>query len=70
MTDEFDRLATRVLEVLGAAEEPLSAGRIQRRLARDGSDATTGAVRDACRRLVDAGEVEAVGDPPAYRTDG
>lgn len=67
MRDGSERLANRVLDVLRAADEPLSVGRIQRRLARDGFDATTGAVRDTCRRLIDAGEVEAVDDPPAYR---
>ena len=67
MTDGSDRLASRVLDVLRTAEKPLSVGRMQRRLAGDGFDATTGAIRDACRRLADDGETEATGSPPAYR---
>ena len=67
MTDERDHLASRVLDVLRRAEEPLSVGRIQRRLARDGFDAATGAIREVCRRLDDDGEVAATGSPPAYR---
>lgn len=67
MTDASDRLASRVVDVLQTAEEPLSVGRIQRRLAADGFDATTGAIRDACRRLAADGEIESIGSPPAYR---
>jgi repressor of nif and glnA expression len=66
VTNDSDRLATRVIDVLRAADEPLSVGRIQRRLARDGFDAATGAIREICRRLADDGEVESTGTPPAY----
>jgi repressor of nif and glnA expression len=67
MTDVSERLTAEILNVLRAADEPLSAGRIQRRMASDGYDATTGAVRDACRRLADEGVVASTDDPPAYR---
>lgn len=67
MTDDRDPLESRVLDVLAAAEEPLSAGTIQRRLARDGFDATTGAVRDACQQLSEKGPVEVTDDPRGYR---
>jgi hypothetical protein len=54
----------RVLSVLEAAEEPLSTGVIQRRVAAEGLDVATGAIRDACGHLVEAGEVEPVGEAP------
>jgi repressor of nif and glnA expression len=67
MTDISDRLTARVLDVLRTAEEPRSVDRIQRRLAGDGFDAATGAIRDVCRRLDDNGAIKARGSPPAYR---
>jgi repressor of nif and glnA expression len=63
MTDTPD-VAGRVLSVLEAAEEPLSTGSIQRRVAAEGLDVATGAIRDACDDLVEAGEVEPVGEAP------
>lgn len=57
----------RVLEVLAEAEEPLSAGAIQRRLATRSRDVTTGVIRDVCKELVAEGRVEATDDlPPEY----
>jgi repressor of nif and glnA expression len=67
MTDASDRLTSRVVDVLQTAEEPLSVGRIQRRLAGDGFGAATGAIRDACRQLAADGEIESTGSPPTYR---
>lgn len=62
-----DALPERVLDVLQDADKPLSAGQIQRRLAGNGFDATTGAIRDACHHLVDDGTVSKEGTPPEYQ---
>lgn len=62
-----DTLPDRVLAVLRDADEPLSAGQIQRRLASNGFDATTSAIRGACKQLVDDGAVIDEGTPPEYR---
>lgn len=62
-----DALPDRVLAVLRDADEPLSAGQIQRRLASDGFDATTGAIRGACNQLADDGAIIDEGSPPEYR---
>ena len=69
MVDEVDEETTaRIVEVLKAAGEPLTAGRIQRRLATESRDATTGVIRDACKELVEAGRAEKTDElPPAYR---
>lgn len=58
----------RIVAVLEAADEPLTAGQIQRRLATTSRDATTGVVREACSNLVQAGRVEQTDEvPSAYR---
>jgi hypothetical protein len=62
MTGTDDLVARYVLEALEAAEEPLSPGRLQQRIAANGLDATTGAIRDACESLREAGEIETVGE--------
>ena len=69
MVDEVDEETTaRIVEVLEAADHPLTAGRIQRRLATESRDATTGVIRDACKELVEAGRAEKTDElPPAYR---
>lgn len=67
MSDPTTELRSRVLEVLEAADDPLPVGRIQRRVATGGFDATTGAVREVCTDLVDEGRVEFAGTPPAYQ---
>ena len=69
IADEVDEETTaRIVEVLEAADEQLTAGRIQRRMATESRDATTGVIRDACGELVDADRAEATDElPPAYR---
>ena len=69
MIDEVDEETTaRIVEVLEAADEPLTAGRIQRRLATESRDVTTGVIRDACKELAEAGRAEKTDElPPAYR---
>ena len=69
MADEVDEETTaRIVEVLEAADEPLTAGRIQRRMATVSRDVTTGVIRDACKRLEEAGRAEKTDElPPAYR---
>ena len=72
MVDELDEVdeetTARIVEVLEAADHPLTAGRIQRRLATESRDVTTGVIRDACKGLVEAGRAEKTDDlPPAYR---
>jgi predicted Zn-ribbon and HTH transcriptional regulator len=58
----------RVLEVMRDADEPLTAGAIQRRLATRSRDVMTGVVRDACEELIEEGRVESTDEsPPAYR---
>ena len=58
----------RIAEVLDEADEPLTAGEVQRRIATQSRDVTAGVIRDACGELVDAGRAEATdGLPPAYR---
>jgi len=52
----------RVLAVLERAEEPLSTGTIQQRVASEGLDVATSAIRDACGELIEEGRVEAVGE--------
>lgn len=54
--------------MLADAEEPLSAGAIQRRLARRSRDVTTGVIREVCGELVEEGRGEATDDlPTEYR---
>lgn len=53
-----------VLDALEPADEPLSAGEIQRHIADEGLDATTGAIADTCDELVVTGDVEPVEDSP------
>ena len=69
MVDEVDEETTaRIVEVLEAADRPLTAGRIQRRLATESRDVTTGVIRDACKGLEEAGRAEKTDElPPAYR---
>lgn len=69
MVDEVDEETTaRIVEVLEAADRPLTAGHIQRRLATESRDVTTGVIRDVCKELEEAGRVEATDElPPAYR---
>jgi hypothetical protein len=58
----------RIADVLEDAEEPLTAGRIQRRLATESRDVTTGVIREACGELVEAGRADRTDElPPAYR---
>lgn len=64
MSDERSDVAERVRGTLADAEEPLTTGRIQRRIAGGGLDVATGAVRAACEELVEAGIAEPVGEPP------
>jgi len=54
----------RVRAALEDAEEPLSTGAIQRRVAREGLDVATSAIRAACEELLEAGEIAAVGEEP------
>ena len=54
----------RVRAVLENAEEPLSTGTIQCRVAREGLDVATSAIRAACEELLEAGEIAAVGEEP------
>jgi len=67
-----DETTARIVDVLADAEEPLTASRIQRRLATTSRDVTTGVIREACTELVEQGRVEKTDElPPAYRlTDG
>jgi repressor of nif and glnA expression len=66
MVDE--ETTERIVEVLEAADEPLTAGRIQRQLATESRDVTTGVIRDACKGLEEAGRAEKTDElPPAYR---
>jgi Fe2+ or Zn2+ uptake regulation protein len=67
MSDVDEENVRRVLAVLERADEPLSLGRIQRRAASEGRDIARSVVREVCERLVEAGEVERVGDPPRER---
>ena len=53
----------RVRAALEDAEEPLSTGAIQRRVAREGLDVATSAIRAACEELLEAGEIAAVVAP-------
>jgi repressor of nif and glnA expression len=62
MVDHRDRIVEYVLSVLEAAEEPLSVGRLQRRIAGEGFDVTTGALREVCDELESAARIEDVGD--------
>ena len=55
-------VSRRVFEVLESADGPLSTGQIQRRIAADGLDVATRAIRDACERLREDDEIEVVGD--------
>ena len=65
MVDE--ETTERIVEVLEAADEPLTAGRIQRRMATESRDVTTGVVREVCGELVEIGRAEKTdGLPPAY----
>ena len=66
MVDE--ETTARIVDVLEDADEPLTAGRIQRRLATASRDVTTGVIRGRCGELVEAGRVEKTDElPPAYR---
>ena len=66
MVDE--ETTERIVEVLEAADEPLTAGRIQRRMATESRDVTTGVIREVCGELLEADRVEETDDrPPAYR---
>ena len=67
MSDVDEENARRVRTVLESADEPLSTGRIQRRAAASGRDIARSVVREVCEELVEAGEVERVGDPPRER---
>ena len=69
MVDEVDEETTaRIVEVLEAADRPLTAGRIQRRMATESRDVTTGVIREVCKRLEEAGRAEKTDElPPAYR---
>jgi repressor of nif and glnA expression len=67
MSDDHGKVANRVLGVLADADEPLSTGRIQRRIANDGLDIATSAIRDACEELDAAGEIETVGESPRQK---
>lgn len=62
-TDELVR--TYVGEALDAADEPLSPGQLQQRIAANGLDATTGAIQRACESLLDANKIQ-----DAKGTDG
>ena len=62
MVDHHDKIVEHVLSVLEAAEEPLSVGGLQRRIAGEGFDVTTGALREVCGELESAGRIEDVGD--------
>ena len=65
MVDE--ETTERIVEVLDEADGPLTAGEVQRRIATQSRDVTTGVIRDACGELVDASRAEATDDlPPAY----
>ena len=55
-TDELVR--TYVREALDAADEALSPGQLQQRIAANGLDATTGAIRNACESLLEADEIQ------------
>ena len=58
----------RILDVLLDADEPLSATAIQRRLATQSRDVTTGVIRDICSDLAHRDRVETTDDlPPEYR---
>lgn len=58
----------RIVDVLGEADESLSASGIQRRLAERSRDVTTGVIRDVCEELREEGRVEATDDlPTSYR---
>ena len=72
MADEVDEVdeetTARIVEVLEAADEPLTAGRIQRRMATESRDVTTGVIRDVCKELEEAGRAERADElSPAYR---
>jgi len=67
MSDDYGMVAKRVLGVLESADEPLSTGRIQRRIATDGLDVATSAIREACEELDAAGEIETVGESPRQK---
>lgn len=63
-------LPDRVRTVLETADEPLTVGTIQRRVAADGLDVATSALRAVCRDLADAGVAVREGgdgDPVRYR---
>ncbi len=63
-----DDTTERIVAVLDEADEPLTAGDVQRRIATESRDVTTGVIRDACGELVEAGRAEETDDlPPAYR---
>jgi len=62
MVDHHDKIVEHVLSVLEAAEEPLSVGRLQRRIAGEGFDVTTGALREICAELESEARIEDVGD--------
>jgi repressor of nif and glnA expression len=63
MVEHRDRIVEHVLSVLGDADEPLSVGRLQRRIAGEGFDVATGALREVCDELEADGDIENVGDP-------
>ena len=66
MVDE--ETTARIVEVLETADHPLTAGRIQRRMATESRDVTTGVIREVCKRLEKAGRAEKTDElPPAYR---
>lgn len=66
MAEIHDKTAEYVLDVLESADDPLSVGQIQQRIADEGFDATTSAITDACETLREDGKVKSTGDPPNY----
>jgi len=56
-SDVPDDLPDRIVRVLDDTDEPVSVGRIQRLLARDGIDVAERAIRDTCDALADDGRL-------------
>lgn len=68
VADPPDDLPDRVLDALADADGALSTGAIQRRVARDGLDATRRVVTGVCEDLVEADRLVVIEGPPTrYR---
>lgn len=62
MVEHRDKIVEHVLSVLDAADEPVGLGGLQRRIAGEGFDVTTGALREVCDELEAEGRIENVGN--------